>query len=79
MQALIDTFVNSIYVYNDKLLIMFNYRDGERCITAEEVKEYMKNKENPDNQNDYRSSSMCVNGGPSGTRTPGQPVMSRLL
>jgi hypothetical protein len=31
-QRLIDVFVNSIYVYSDKVLITFNYKDGERIL-----------------------------------------------
>lgn len=27
-QQLIDTFVNSVYLYDDRLLINFNYKDG---------------------------------------------------
>ena len=69
MQILIKTFVNSIYVYDDKILIMFNYRDGERCIDAEEIKKYMHKKENSDNRKDYQSSPLLVFGGPSRTRT----------
>ena len=79
MQTMIDTFVNSIYVYDDKMLITFNYRDGERCIDADEIREYMQKKENSDNLNDYQSSPLNVIGGPSGTRTPDHPVMSREL
>ena len=79
IQTMIDTFVNSIYVYDNKMLITFNYRDGERCIDADEIKEYMQKKENSDNPNDYQSSPLNVTGGPSGTRTPDHPVMSREL
>ena len=31
-QKIIDIFVNSVYVYDDRVLIFFNYKDGERCI-----------------------------------------------
>ena len=30
---LIDTFVNAIFVYDDKLLLTFNFKDGQRTIT----------------------------------------------
>ena len=69
MQILINTFINSIYVYDDKMLINFNYRDGECCIEADEIAEYMQKKENSDSRNDYQSSPLEVNGGPSRTRT----------
>ena len=34
-QALVDTFVNSIYLYDDKVLITFNYKEGTQTITFE--------------------------------------------
>ena len=36
-QALVDTFINSIYLYNDKVLITFNYKEGTQTITFEEA------------------------------------------
>ena len=36
-------------------------------------------KKSPDNHADYQDSSFGAANGPSGTRTPDQPVMSRLL
>ena len=36
-QYLIDTFVNSIYLYDDKLVITYNIKDGTRTITLEEL------------------------------------------
>ncbi len=27
-QALVDTFINAIYLYDDKVLITFNYKEG---------------------------------------------------
>ncbi len=32
-QALVDTFINSIYLYDDKVLIAFNYKEGTQTIT----------------------------------------------
>ena len=69
MKLLIKTFVNSIYVYDDKMLITFNYRDGERCVDAKEIQKYMQKKENSDNHKDYQSSPLYLVGGPSRTRT----------
>ena len=74
---MIDVFVNSVYVYDDKMVIFFNYKDGEKLVDFESAKE--KTNPNPDNHKDYQSSSLSVIGGPSGTRTPDRPVMSRLL
>ena len=61
MQILINTFINSIYVYDDKMLINFNYRDGERCVETDEIAEYMQKKENSNSRNDYQSSPLEVN------------------
>lgn len=36
-QRLIDIFINSVYVYDDRLVVFLNYKDGERCITFDEV------------------------------------------
>ena len=38
-QALVDTFINSIYLYDDKVLITFNYKEGTQTITLEEAAE----------------------------------------
>ena len=40
---LIDAFVNAIYLYDDKLVLSFNYKDGTRTITLDDVKEAVKN------------------------------------
>ena len=37
-QMLIDTFVNAVYVYDDKLLLTFNFKDGTRTITLNDAK-----------------------------------------
>ena len=38
-QALVDTFINSIYLYDDKVLITFNYKEGTQTVTFEEAAE----------------------------------------
>ena len=38
-QALVDTFINAIYLYDDKVLITFNYKEGTQTITFEEAAE----------------------------------------
>ena len=55
-QKLIDVFVNSVYVYDDKMVIFFNYKDGEKLIDFQTAKE--KTNPNPDNIKDYLSSSL---------------------
>ena len=41
-KMLIDAFVNAIYLYDDKLVLTFNYKDGTRTITLDDVKEAVK-------------------------------------
>ena len=36
-QRLIDSFVNAVYVYDDKLLLTFNYKDGEETISLADI------------------------------------------
>ena len=38
-QALVDTFINSIYLYDDKVLITFNYKEGTQTVTFGEAVE----------------------------------------
>ncbi|WP_423786855.1 hypothetical protein [Intestinimonas butyriciproducens] len=35
---LIDTFVNAIFLYDDKIVITFNYKDGTDTITFDDLK-----------------------------------------
>ena len=36
-QQLIDIFINSLYVYDDKAVIAFNYRDGTKTVSLTEI------------------------------------------
>ena len=36
-QTLIDTFVNSVYLYDDKLIITYNFKGGTRTTTFDEI------------------------------------------
>ena len=36
-QRLIDIFLNGVYVYDDKMVVTFNYKDGERAMPLEDV------------------------------------------
>ena len=38
-KMLIDTFINAIYIYDDKMLLTFNYKDSTKTITFGEVQE----------------------------------------
>lgn len=37
-KMLIDTFVNAIYLYDDKLIITFNYKEGSQTVTFDDIK-----------------------------------------
>ena len=36
-QRLIDSFVNAVYVYDDKIILTFNYQDGTETITSDDI------------------------------------------
>ena len=36
-QALVDTFINAIYLYDDKILITFNYKEGTETVAFREA------------------------------------------
>ncbi len=38
-KMLIDTFVNAIFLYDDKMLLTFNYKDGTKTITFSDVQD----------------------------------------
>ena len=38
-QLLIDTFVNAVYLYDDKLVLMFNSKEGAKTVTMAEIEE----------------------------------------
>lgn len=42
-QRLIDIFINSVYVYDDKIVVLLNYKDGEKCISLDTLNEDIKN------------------------------------
>ena len=45
-QRLIDTFINRIYLYDDKLVITFNHKDGAQTITLGDIETALAEKEN---------------------------------
>ena len=68
-QILIDSFVNTIYLFDDYMIITCNYRDGEEKISLEnilnsETGNYLKNIENKPEQ---RCSDLLADGDPNGT------------
>ncbi len=40
-KRLIDTFVNAVYVYDDKLVLTYNYQHGTQTVTRKEVKNFL--------------------------------------
>lgn len=36
-QRLLDSFVNAVYVYDDKIILTFNYQDGTETITLDDI------------------------------------------
>ena len=47
-QALVDTFIHSIYLYDDKVLITFNYKEGTQTVTFEEEAQAASKGNSPD-------------------------------
>lgn len=45
-QRLIDTFINRIYLYDDKLVITFNHKDGAETITPGDIDTALAEKKN---------------------------------
>ena len=45
-QQLIDTFINRIYLYDDKLVITFNHKDGAQTITLNDIETALAEQEN---------------------------------
>ncbi len=43
-QALVDTFINAIYLYDDKVLITFNYKEGTQTVTFEKRRSCIRGK-----------------------------------
>ena len=48
-KMLIDTFINAIFLYDDKMVITFNYKDGMDTVTFDDLKTALdKEKEGSD-------------------------------
>ena len=58
-QRLIDIFLNSVYVYDDKVVIMLNYKDGEHTVTIDTVESAVK-KENTHHNSECSTSFVNV-------------------
>lgn len=40
-KRLIDTFVNAVYVYDDKLVLTYNYQHGTQTVTRKEAEDFL--------------------------------------
>ena len=73
-QKIIDIFVNSVYVYDDRVVIFFNYKDGERCVDfsvlsdSENTEGAISSNEKKTNTHENECSPLIKSGDPSGTR-----------
>ena len=47
-KMLIDTFINAIFLYDDKMVITFNYKEGTKTITFAELQEAISDKNGSD-------------------------------
>lgn len=56
-KVLIDTFINAIYLFDDKVVLTFNYKDGTKTITFSDLNEYLTGQE--------KSSDLDCNAAPS--------------
>lgn len=58
-QKIIDIFVNSVYVYDDRVLIFFNYKDGERCfdfsVVSDSVRQEVTGSSNEKKTNTHKN------------------------
>lgn len=76
---LIEPFLNSVYVYDDKMLVILNYKDGEFCVDFDEVKEAVESEENPDDHIGLHGSAVESHGEPPGARTQHHLIKSQVL
>ena len=57
-------FLNSIHVYDDKMLLLFNYKGGKKSLTFDELESYLNDK----NTHKSECSSLFKSGDPYGNR-----------
>ena len=73
-QRIIDIFVNSVYVYDDRMIIFFNYKDGERCVDfsvlsdSENPEGAISSNEKKTNTHENECSPLIKSGDPYGNR-----------
>lgn len=76
MQRIVDTFINSVFVYEDRVVICHNFDGDGSKITIKEIQvsyalKLLKRKKPPN--------GVLLRGAPSGTRTRGPLIKSQLL
>ena len=80
---LIDTFVNAIFLYDDKMVLTFNFREGEETIRLDQLEEAMENREigsdmkwpgEPKGAVSQRDSPFCVQKEPGSVKRPANAV-----
>ena len=47
-KMLIDTFINAIFLYDDKLVLTFNYKEGAKTITFADLQDVINQKRGSD-------------------------------
>ena len=47
-QRLIDTFINAVFLYDDKIVLTFNYKEGSKTVKLSDVKKMLKSVNNSD-------------------------------
>ena len=58
-QRLIDCFVNAVYLYDDKLVITFNYKEANKTVTLEQVNGSIIECSGAPGKNTCNSKSVC--------------------
>ena len=59
-QALVDTFINAIYLYDDKVLITFNYKEGTETVAFGEAVKAEKSSDMSARGAPRKTSTRCV-------------------
>ena len=54
-KMLIDTFINAIFLYDDKMVMTFNYKEGTTTITADDLKTVLTEGENGSDMDSFAS------------------------
>ena len=82
-RRLIDVFINSVYVYDDKIVIYYNIK-GSQQVSYMEMLESTDQSESSGDENNEKSradegSRLSGNGDPSEIRTPDTLIKSQVL